>query len=96
MFVAALWFALHTLAASADTKTPAEATLASLFETPSDVTVTAGGMMVTSPQVRTVMMIKRADDGTLVTTCVTSAAEAESFVHPKIRTADAHAPKQEK
>lgn len=90
MFVAALWFALHALQASVDSKTPAT----DLFNTHNDVTVTASGMMVTSPQVRMVMMVKRADDGTLVTACVTSADEAENFLHPKTRTADAKTPQE--
>ena len=54
----------------------------------------SNGMMVTSPQVRMVMMIKRADDGTLVTSCVTSADEAENFLRPKTRTADAKTPQE--
>src|SRR4051794_8775599 len=61
---------------------------ADIFETPSEVTVTSNGMMVTAPQVRTVMMVKRADDGTLVTSCVSSAAAAEEFVRPKTRNGD--------
>lgn len=91
MFVAALWFALHALQASTDSKTPAST---DLFSTSSEVTVMSNGMMVTSPQVRMVMMIKRADDGTLVTSCVTSADEAENFLRPKTRTVDAKTPQE--
>lgn len=76
------FFAVAALAAkiqvSADTQT-----LSSMFETPPDVSTTSSGMMVVSPQVRMVMLVRRAEDGSLVTTCATSAAQAEAFLHPQ-------------
>jgi hypothetical protein len=80
------FFAVAALAAkiqvSADTQT-----LSSMFDVPTEVSTTASGMMVVSPQVRMVMLVKRADDGSLVTTCATSAAQAEAFLHPQSRAA---------
>jgi hypothetical protein len=76
------FFAVAALAAkiqvSADTQT-----LSSMFDTTPDVSTTSSGMMVVSPQVRMVMLVRRADDGSLVTTCATSAAQAEAFLHPR-------------
>lgn len=60
--------------------------LSALFDTPSDVLVTPSGMMVVSPQIRTWMLVKRADDGTLVTACVTNAKDADEFLHSKTPT----------
>ena len=75
------YFAVAALAAhiqvSADTQT-----LSSMFDITPDVATTSSGMMVVSPQVHMVMLVRRADDGTLVTTCATSAAQAETFLHP--------------
>ncbi len=86
MFVAALTFALHALQVSAASR-PAAAAIAytNLFDTSSEVTVLPGGMMVTSPGVRMVMLMKRAEDGTLVMQCVTSADAADAFLHPDTR-----------
>ncbi len=67
-------------------------TLASMFDTAPAVSTTATGMMVVSPQVRMVMLVRRADDGSLVTSCVTSSEEAAAFLHPQTRTAVAHEP----
>lgn len=90
MFVAALTFALHALHTSTAPTPAAQASATtSLFETSSAVTVMPGGMMVITPQVRMVMLVKRADDGTLVMQCVTSAEAADAFLHPKGRTNDA-------
>ena len=58
-------------------------TLASMFDTPAEVSTTSSGMMVVSPQVRTVLLVRRAEDGSLVTTCATSAAQARAFLDPK-------------
>ena len=63
-------------------------TQADIFATSSDVSVTLSGMMVTAPQARMVMMVKRADDGTLVTSCVSSPEAAEHFLRPMNRNAD--------
>ena len=80
------FFAVAALAAkiqvSADTQT-----LSSMFDTTPDVSTTSSGMMVVSPQVRMVMLVRRADDGSLVTTSATSAAQAEEFLHPQSRVA---------
>ena len=62
-------------------------TLSSMFDTQSEVSATSSGMMVVSPQVRTVMLVRLADDGSLVTTCATSAAQADAFLHPQSRVA---------
>ena len=58
-------------------------TLASMFETQPEAITTSTGMMVVSPQVRTVMLVRRAEDGSLITTCATSAVQADAFLHPK-------------
>lgn len=58
-------------------------TVASMFDTKPEVITTATGMMVVSPQVHPVMLMRRAEDGSLVVTCVTSAAQADAFLHPK-------------
>ena len=80
------YFAVAVLAAkiqvSADTQT-----LSSMFDTTPDVSTTSSGMMVVSPQVHMVMLVRRADDGSLVTTCATSAAQAEAFLHSQERVA---------
>lgn len=76
------FFAVAALAAkmqvSADTQT-----LSSMFDVPTEVSSTSNGMMVVSPKVRMVMLVRRADDGSLVTACATSAAQAEAFLHPQ-------------
>jgi len=71
-----------TASAEADAHTE---TVSSMFEISPDVSTMPGGMMVVSPQVRMVMLVRRADDGSLVTTCATSAAQAEAFLHPRSR-----------
>ena len=57
--------------------------VSSMFDAHPAVVTTSTGMMVVSPQVHTVMLVRRADDGSLVTTCATSAVQAEAFLHPK-------------
>lgn len=83
MWVAVAVLALTpSLAARENAAAVPSDTVAALFETASNVIVTPTGMMITAPQVRTIMLVKRADDGTLVTACVTSAAAAEEFLRP--------------
>ena len=77
-FFFAVALAAHMQVSQVDTQT-----LASMFETPAEVTTTPSGMMVVSPQVRTVMLVRRAEDGSLVTTCATSAVQADAFLHAK-------------
>jgi hypothetical protein len=77
------FFAVAALAAQMQVSQADTQTLSSMFDVPSEVSTTSSGMMVVSPQVRMVMLVRRADDGSLVTTCATSAAQAEAFLHPK-------------
>jgi hypothetical protein len=65
-----------------------------MFAASSDVTVTSSGMMVTAPQVQTIMLVKRDDDGSLVTKCETTAEGAESFLRPKTRIIDSTKPQE--
>ena len=61
--------------------------LATLFDAPSsDLVVASDGMMVIAAPMHMVMLARRADDGTIVTTCVTSSEAAEEFLRPRNRT----------
>ncbi len=84
-----VWVPASTGTAPAEAGVHTEA-LSSMFDTRSDVVITSTGMMVVSPQVRMVMLVRRAEDGSLVTKCVTSAEQAEGFLHPKVRVAVAN------
>ena len=94
--IAALSFASVAGAATGDLSCAREANtvsaqqsdLATLFDAPSDLVVAHDGMMVIAAPMRMVMLARRADDGTLVTTCVTSAEAAEEFLRPRNRTVD--------
>lgn len=77
-----VWVPASTGTAPAEVEAQPEA-ISSMFDTPSDVSMTSTGMMVVSPQVRMVMLVRRAEDGSLVTVCVTSAEQADAFLHPK-------------
>jgi len=82
-----LWVPVSAAIAPSETDSQS---LSSMFDTPSDVAITSTGMMVVAPQVRMVMLVRRAEDGSLVTACVTSAEQADAFLHPKARVAAAN------
>jgi hypothetical protein len=85
MLSSALVFAA-ALAASAQ---QSHTDLASLFETSATVIAAPDGMMVASPPTRMVMLVRRAEDGSIVTACVESAEAAEKFLHSKPKAAAA-------
>lgn len=88
IMVAAAFLAVAPPQEANATASAAQSQLASLFETPSDVIVTPGGMMVASPPSRMVMLVRRSDDGSLETICVESAEAAERFLHAKTKMPD--------
>lgn len=92
VLVAALAFSFHLSLPAAPAAE--NESINNLFETSPDVTVTASGMMVTTPQVRMLMMVKRTGDGSLVTQCIESAEAAEQFLRPKTRSAGALEPQE--
>lgn len=68
---------------------PSDSDLQSLFETPPDVIVLPGGMMVAQAPAHLVMLVRIAADGSVVTACVDSAEAAARFLHPQSRPANA-------
>jgi hypothetical protein len=69
------------LAVQALTAAPAQIDLRSLFETPSEVTVAANGMMVASAPMHMVALARVAADGSIEIVCVESHEGAQNFLH---------------
>lgn len=55
--------------------------LQSLFETPSEITVTANGMMVASSPMHMVALARVAADGSIEIVCVETNEGAQNFLH---------------
>jgi hypothetical protein len=75
--------ALLFVAALAASAQQSHTNLASLFQTSSSVVVAPDGMLVGSPATTMVMLVRRAEDGSIVTACVESAEAADTFLHAK-------------
>ena len=77
------------LGALATTPSAPQSDVRSMFETPSQITVSPGGMLVATAPTHMVALARVAADGSIVIVCVESDEGAQNFLH-KQQTIETH------